>query len=198
MNRDLIVKLLICLSLCSFVWIIAFFLLGEYDQIVLRDMKEIQIKVEQNPQYSNICSLECFQKNLYCMSEFESKILVYDLEGKYLKTIQLPYSSTGQNTIAVNNKKLYIDCATGDKYEYDGKHIIKYKSKDLSYQDKQEVVCNSSRYYIKRNKLLKEKSNIITVIKSESFLLWAVRNAEISLLAVIILFISLFFVKKLS
>lgn len=198
MKSGWIVKILMCLSLFCFIWLASFFGLGEYDQIVLRNVKKAQIKIERNPKYRNIYSLECFQERLYCMSESESKILVYNLQGKYIKTIQLPYSPTGYNYISINNEKLYIDCANGNAYEYDGKTIVQCKQKGLSQLEKKEVKCKDSKYYIDQNKLIKEKNKRETVLKSENLLFWSIRNANVTLVITIILFASLFLIKKLS
>lgn len=197
MIKNSILNILGCISFFSILWIVVFFGLGEFNHFVLRDVKEAKIVVEQNPKYSNIYCLECFQENLYCMSESKSKILVYDFQGNYVKTLQLPYSSTGYDYISINKNKLYIDCANGDTYEYDGTELTKCKKKNLPQLEKTEVICRKIRYYIIRNKLMKEENKRETVIQSENLLLWSVSNANITSVVTIILLVSLFFIKKL-
>ena len=161
MIKNSILNILGCISFFSILWIVVFFGLGEFNHFVLRDVKEAKIVVEQNPKYSNIYCLECFQENLYCMSESKSKILVYDFQGNYVKTLQLPYSSTGYDYISIN--KNYISL-----FSY---LFISYKMSSKPYFiGSTGIYTFCSRSHIGAYLLMFSLSNVVNFVVNTSML----------------------------
>lgn len=196
--KDFFEKILIVLIVTAFIWIVIFFGYGVFNKIFLSNITDAKTIIERRPKFKSVIGLEYYKKKIYCLSEVDNKILVYDLKGKYIETIQLPYSETGQDSIVVDKSCLYIDSASGSQYVYDGKKLKAHKYMKLDYIQKKEIIYGDSRYILVRNKLIKERKGKKEVLQSDLLIFWAFRNEKIALILMCSLIASLFILKKIN